>query len=907
MKKGALLKLIRVKPEEAKVVFLTVLFAFFMGVVQNILTSVPLAMFLSRFSSSYLPHIYIACGLSTFLVGLAFAYMEKKLSIFHLLTFPIGLFSASIFLFWGLLFFITNPIIYVALLVWSLVVLSLIISIVMLLSNQLFTIQQSKRIYGLILVGLATGGIIVGLAMEVLIKVLGANQLILLAALLLTVGFITQFWIKKHAGHRLRPIEESAETSSSQASWKSFKNKKYILNVFLLTIIIYFIYYSFDLLLNTVIQKKFPNETEMAAFFGLLYAIFDFALLFVGLFVASWILSKYGLIISLLLWPVGLVVLLSSLLFLNFIPVLGGFIFLFTVAIGVFEMTIRETITEQTELLLFQPLRPVQRAWAQLKNEVIISPLSMALIGGILLVFEKQFGVNLSFISILIIVLSLAAASLIFFSIKKGYLNLLEESLSKRSIAKPRFTTLNKDSLTVLKGHLKSNFPEEVIYVLQTIEKIDKTEFTNAIIASLDHPLEEVRSFALGRIEQYKIKSAAEKVKQLSLIEKTPAVLGSALLALGAVTDLDETFKEYLKNPELEVVSSALIAMIKYGSEAMKNEAIEILKEEDHLVIATALKQIDIPNKIDLLANLLKDLSLEVRIAAAEASHKIADERLYPALIDNLEVSHVHDAALKCLISFGKKFSEYIINHFEEYSTIAQINLIKVLGFIKVANPSEFLQTLLPKSNRRMVHPILQSLKKHSYKTSDPEKLRMIDSLLDRENDNILYLKEMARSFNSEKTKLLYHFLCREIELAQECCFSLLGFVYPASSIIKAQQGLSIEDEDTNSNAIELLLQTLEMGDQKQFMKQLIYTPYRDVHEEGFNESKIEEFLQKIQDYSTNCFIPALSAAVMYEIGVLKLKNLAGLLLKQELKNDPLMKESVDISLKKLNLSHEIT
>lgn len=901
MKKGKLLKLIKVKPGEAKVVFLTVLFSFCVGIVQNIMTSVPLAMFLSRFSSSYLPHIYIACGASTFVVGLAFAYMEKKFSIFQVLSFPIGFFSATLFLFWGLLLVVKSPIIFVCLLVWALVIASLIISIVMLLSNQLFTIQQSKRIYGLILVGIATGGIIVGLGMKFLIEALGTNQLILLAALILSAGFITQFWIKKHSGNRLSRTEHVDGAEASRASWKSFKNKKYILSVFLLTIIIYSIYYSFDLLLNTIIQQKYPNEVEMAAFFGLLYAIFDFALLGIGLFAASWLLLKYGLIISLLLWPVGLVVLMSSFFFMNGVPALAGIIFFFTICIAVYEVTIRETITEQTELLLFQPLRPVQRAWAQLKNEVIISPLSMALIGGLLLVFEKSFGVNLSFISLLIIGLSLAAIALIFFSLKKGYLNLLEESLSKRSIANPRFTTLNKDSLAVLKSHLKSHYPEEVIYVLQTIEKIDKNEFTNALIASIDHPVDEVRTFALGKIEQYRIKSAGEKIKKLCLGEKSPAVLGAALLALGAITDF--SFKNYLKDPHIEVVSSALIALIKYGSEEAKKEAIELLNEEDHLIVATALKHIDIPSKVDLLLNLLNDPDLEVRIAASEACQHCADERLFPLLIENLEVSHVHDAALRCLISYGKKFSDYIFSHFEEYPLVAQINLIKVLGFIKGANPAEFLQNLLPKSNRRMLHPILQSLKKHSYKTSDPEKLKMIDALLDKENDNILYLKEMARSFNSEKTKLLYHFLCREIELAQECCFSLLGFVYPESSIIKAQQGLTIEDEDTNSNAVELLLQTLEMRDQKQFMEQLTYAPYKEEAGEGFNESNAEDFLQKIQEYTTNCFIPALGAAVMYEIGVLKLKNLAGLLLKQELRNDPLMKESVDISLKKLEIT----
>lgn len=909
MNKSTFLKLLRVKPEETKIAFYSFLFAFFIGVAQNVLFSVPLAMFLARYNSSFLPYIYVATGLSIFGMGMVFSYLERKVSVFYVLALPIALFSASLFLFWGLLFVIKTPLIFSILLVWSLLIVSLIISIVMLLINQLFTFQQSKRLYGLIVVGVALGGIIIGFGMDFLVKALGSNHLILLSSLILLCAFMIQFLIRKHSGGRLLHIEESGEAKPSKVSLKSFKDRNYILFAFLFTCIVYFIFYIFDLLLNTVVQQHFPKEEEMAAFYGVLYAVYDIAALFAGFVLSGWILTRFGLITSLLLLPVGLAMFLSVTFFANLIPSLAWIVFSFILISAVFEATVRECMTEQSILLLFQPLRPAQRAWTQIKNEAFIIPLATIAIGVILVALEKYATLKLSILIPCIIGLSLCGIAVIVFKLKGGYLKLLDDSLSKRSITNPRFVKLSKDSLVVLKSHLMSQYPDEVIYVLQTLEKIDQKEFVKALLGSLEHPLGEVRSFSLGKIDQNQVKAALDQVKQICLSEKDPVVLGPAILALGAISDLEQFpwFRNYLEDPNIEIVSSCLIALIRSGSEAEKKEASELInvkakspKEEDRLTAAKALKHVNIPIKADLLLGFLKDSSLEVRVAAAEAAANTADERLYSVLIENLEVPHVHDSALKSLISFGKPLFENIIKHFSGYSPSMQINLVKLLGFIKDEKSSEFLEKLLPISNRRLLYAVLSSLKKHVYKAADDQKYQMIERLLESKNKNIVFLKEMARFFGAANTRLLHDFLCREIELSQECCFSLLSFIYPEGAILKAQQGLTLEDDDMNSNAVELLLQTLEKHDQKLLMEQLIYAPYKEELEEVPSSEKIEQVLLRIKEYASDCFIPALSAAVIYEIGVLKIKNLAGLLLKLELEEDPLLKENILLSLKRL-------
>lgn len=899
-----LLKLLNVKPEEKKIVFFSFICAFCIGIASTFLYGVPLAMLLARFNSSILAYMYIATGLATFFFGVIFNHYHKRVPLGYLLTIPNALFAASLLVFWGLLFVIKSPWIFIVLFVWCIEVFWIGLINGMVLFNQLFTLQQSKRIFGLLMGGQAAGGVITGLLLGYLMKIIGPNNLILLTSFLMFIIFKIQFSLKKRPGNLFYKVEEAEE----KISLKSFKNKYYIIYAFIFAVLFNSTFCVLDLSINTLVQKHFPNEVEMGAFYGVLNAIYSTSILCAGFFLSGWIFSRLGLIVALLVLPMGLAILLSIAFLVNLIPSFGGFLFGAVLISGIFEMMTLNAITNQACLLLFQPLKPVQRAWAQLNIQIIIAPLATAAIGVILLVIVKYFGVKLSLLFLMIIGLSLAAVALIIFAIKDGYLKLLIDSLSKRSITKLQFIKLNKDSLNILKGRLVSHYPEEVVYILQTIEGIDQTEFEKALLETLSNPAEQVRCFSLGKIEQYRIKTAEDKLKQICQTETNPAILGSAILALAAITNQDQ-FKNYVKDSNTEMASSTLIALIKYGSEAAKKETIELLsertkssKEDERLTVAKVLKKIEIPTKSELLLVLLKDSSLNVRVAASEAAAKGIDGRLYPALIENLDIAHVRDSAFKSLLSFGKPLLDYIIKEFDHYSQKMQINLINLLGFIREDNASEFLQKLLPGSNRRSLHALLLALKRHGYKATNDKKYQMTKALLESENKNILYLKEMAGFFNSEKTKLMHVLICRELKLSQECCFLLLTFIYPEISIMEAYQGLSLEDKDEKSNGMELLLQTLNKMDQQLLLEQLIY----DFDDEGAKDisgdARTEEFLVKIKDYASNCFIPALSAAVTYTIGAVHLKNLVGFVHKEDSTEDPLMKEMKTWTLKQLEL-----
>jgi AAA family ATP:ADP antiporter len=906
--RNQLLKFLHVEPEEATIVFFTFLFALCVGISQNFMYSVPLSMFLSRYSSHLLPYIYICSGIATFSVSMGLVYLERTVSVFHVLTIPVMFLAVSLCVFWGALVGTDLSWIIIALLIWSWVVTLIMNGVLNVLFNQLFNLQQGKRLFGIMAGGVALGGVVSGFGLDFLVNTIGPNQVILLTACVLLLGLADQFLIKKYSEKRLIHAEESEETKASTLSFKAFQDKGYIVSVFLLTTIIYFMFFSFDYLFNTEVEKHFSNELEMAAFYGIVYALYDVGTLFVGFFLSNWILHKYGLIKSLIFLPLIVGTLLTFAFFANMIPTFVALVFSILVVTAILENTAREAIHVESTLLLFQPLRAEQRAWAQMKNEVSVQPMAMSVIGAILLVISQFFLNHVIHMALIIVGIAILAIILTLVVIKKGYIQLLVRTLSKRSLINPVFTKLDKDSLDILKEHLKSKYPAEVIYVLQTIENIDQNEFFKLTIETLDNPLEEVRCFCLKKIEQYRIKAAEEKVKQLCQLEKSPHVLGYAFLAWGAIGDSNSMMflQSHLEDSNIDLASRSTIALIKYGESAIKEKAFSTLlkhikstHEEKRLVAAKALKDLDIPDKEELLLLLLQDSNVEVRLAACQSASHLSDERIYDALSKNLVIPHTSNAAFLSLLSIGEPIGNYIVRNFEHFEENVKIAFIQLLGFIKSASTSDFLQNLLTTSNRRFKYYTIQSLRKQTYKLLHEKNKKIIKDFLRSENDHIVNLRELLNVFCGENTVAIQSLLIREIELSQELCFLMLTFIYPEDPILKAMSGISSEDEDTFSTAVELLWQTLTPEDNKHFAPQLLFRPDSSLMKQSGN---LEEGLFKVLSYAPQAIGTALSSAAVYTIGALKLTTLTDIVRAQKSRQDkdPYLKEIIPWTMRRL-------
>lgn len=869
--------------EERSLVGLHLLFAFLIGSAQTLLAVIPLAIFLTSYSSSLLTYVYMSMGVIIFLIGNVFRYFQKNLPFFRLLLSPLLIFAFSLFLFWGLLVVAPQPWVPMALFIWASVAytfLSLVLSNLLL---RVFSLQEGKKFYGIIGGTRALGGTLIGFLIPILVSTLGAKTSFLIAPVFILGAILALFAINKKHSDRFLEQKSLDKEKSEKISFKTIKNRRFVINIFLLAVVSIFNFYSLDLLFNTTVKHHYISQAEIAGFLGIFTAISNIFTLLAGFFLFSFVLNRLGLMITLFLSPVIVGILTAITLMTDLVPATVGLVFGLILVTVLFERMMRQSINGEALNLLYAPLRPDVREWAQLQYRINIQSLSTTLVGVILFGLNRTWGTSIKSIGWFVMAVS-ACGVISMLYVQKNYIRILVDALSRWALFKPQFTELDKDSLKIVKSRLQSRYPEEVVYALQLIETAEPKEFPSALEEALKNPLLDVRLYTLKKIEEYRIKGLIEKVKEICLTEKDPMILGQALRALAAIMPADQFY--FFKN--FEEISGGLIGEILYGPADVKKRAIDRLALKEKFEIAEVLKEIDIPNKADLLLPLLSDPDPEVRLVACLAAGQVKDNRIYPLLIENLTIPHLHNAAAKSLLNLAP--IEEIARSFGQFTREQQHEVLYLLSWMEGEKVTAFLQQFLQSPDPRLFHEAVRALKNRHFKAENREQ---ISSLLAEENQNILSLKAMIGALPTEKAKLLRDLLIREMELCQKNCFAMLTFIYHKTPILSAKGGLTESDRNKYSYAIEILEQTLGK-EHTYLLPQLIQ---RSLPE---NPQPIESVLQDVLKVAPNCYIPAIHSAVLYTIGALGLKSLTELVKKGEAPNDPFMEEIRPWALKKL-------
>ncbi|MBS0629344.1 MAG: MFS transporter [Verrucomicrobia bacterium] len=760
-----------------------------------------------------------------------------------------------------------------ALFIWSSVTYTFISLVVSTLILQVYTLQEGKKLFGIIGGFRAVGGIISGFLIPYLVRSIGSNTVFLLAPIFIFGALGVLFLIYQSRKER---FEEKRDEQKESVSFKGLKNKTYTLLIFAVAVVSIFNYFSTDLMFNTQVKKQFLTQTEIASFLGVFTAVSNLLNLIGGFFLFRFILEKLGLIVTLFLSPVVVGGLVALAIIADWIPVpilLASGIFYFAILM---EKMLRTSVNTESLSLLYAPLKPAERKWAQLQYRINIQSLSTSVIGLILLGISLLVGISIPSVGLFVIATSICGV-MIMLMIKRDYVKVLVGALEKWALYKPELSRLDKDTLTILKGRLKSPYPDEVIFILQTIEKSEPSDLPKLFEEALDNTSAEVRLYVLKQIEKKKITQALEKVKALSSQEKDLKVRGQAVRTLGAISTIESGFSV---DPNPEIVISSLIARILYGSDTIKREAIQHLNSTPKLITAQVLQEVEISDKADRLLPLLTDSDTEVRIAASLAAKDVKEERLYPLLIENLTIAPIHYAASKTLMEDAP--IGYIRDHFGQFSRRAQVEVLYLLGRISGDEALAFLKTFLASENRQEVQAALRALKKQGYVAENRDQ---IAALLASENHNIVLLKPTIE--NLHQAPIIRDLLIREVEMIQESIFILLTFIYPAHPILSAKEGLLSSDRNKMSYAVEVLLELLSKEDAENLIPQLAYRP----SEAKAGPEPIEEALKKVVDYAPRAFITAMTSAVIYTIGALKIHSMMELVQKEEAPQDPLISE----------------
>jgi|GEM_PF-791725 len=547
------------------------------------------------------------------------------------------------------------------------------------LMDEILNPAQAKRLLGIIGSAGIAGGIFAGLLVQSLAGIVGTDNLVLVYAgstglILVPVSLISireKDNLRENFRNRETNIGLSRRQKLNQSSMKKETNR-YLSLVVAMVSIIGIVTIIIDYQFKTVLQKNFTGSS-MAEFLAKFYIYTGIAALLFQVFLSSRILTRFGLLVSLVAMPFFLF--LSS-VYVGFIPYLlvgikNVLMTSFPILVGVTaarfnDRLFSDTLYNAAHQLLYIPFPAGARKKAKVFIGAIVKPASKGFTALVLIASINYFPLGID-------ALARVCATLLFVSfflilrIKKEYGRLLIASLDTKILnpGDQEIDVNDSSTLKILYAALKSQDEREVLYALEVLGESGNENLPSHIVELLGHHSAYVRRQALYKLENLIVASSArladiyivrisnetlrEKIRQL-IHDPSPHVQGQAVITLASLGNHEDLsfISTFLENPDLKIRGAAIIALVRYfgidgmfyGLDAFR----KILHHRDipeRIEAAHIIGRVGISNFYRPLLDLLNDTSIEVSRGAVNAAGQVLAPELVEPLIQNLSKNEI--------------------------------------------------------------------------------------------------------------------------------------------------------------------------------------------------------------------------------------------------------------------------
>ncbi len=815
-----------IKQAESKKVYWSIFLAIFSGCLRCLISSFPMAFFLSIYGSDYLPNIYLVVAGLYFVIGVIYGFFEYHVS-----------FNKLILGFLFLLAFVQSALalgnlitdqewIIMGLVAWASLTFNLLDMVIWSILNRIYTLQQAKSSFGVIGGLQSMGGVLGGLITPVLVLYFSLKALILSLGILIFVIMIIIFLMLNSLkiNHEIAGHDDPLETVNSDGTFtiKSIVQNPYILKIFTLVTLSLFSMYTIDLMFNSAANAHYPSEAALAGFLGLFYGVVDGLTFFGGIFLFTWFLKRIGLIGTLTVLPILSILLITPLLFILKIPSYFYYIFWFILSLKLIEEGLRPALFDKCVLLLWQPFHPKMRSFLMSKNASIITGLAAATISLVLIFTTSYVGISIGLFAGFTVVFYVLIVMLLL-PLKKDYVKALTQAITHRYYEFDSSLTLSFEDLTLLKKYLESSFPDEVIYALKTIEKIDQHEFEVSLRTVFSSINSQLLNFALDKVKQYNLINYFPEIIKIYLENSNDSIQAKAL-EIAAALNYSATM-QYLQldsnSPAL--LTSSLLIHYQYShsveSQNLVLNSIEVMsKSADEYIRSKAAYLIGIllnKSSYHVLHSLVNDPSDYVRQCAIETVIKTHYQPLYETVVDNILLLTTHDEIHTELAKDSLIFLQIINNKFATYSEAVKAKVIYFLGPIKHPEIQSFVQDLCFSESLTTQQLALDALANigTNYDVYFSQKIH--DEILLEGSNLEQYYLDLVSIPRLAITELLRSIIERKLFLSHQRLFSCLAIYYEKTIIEKAKNGLSTDKENEQSYALELLDSTLTSSHKK--------------------------------------------------------------------------------------------
>ena len=812
--KSTISTVFNIRSGEALPLSLLLLHSFAHGLSLVFLETPANTLFLSKFGAETLPYVYIATACVSAALGFGYSKLEARLAPTKLLTLTL----VGLLILTGLLYLALalndSKWLTMGLMVWKDVWYILAGIEFWALAGFLFNVRQGKRLFGLVGTGEVLAGIIGGLSVPLIIRFTGPLNLLLIAIFGMLASLAILIYTLRLAADRFTPAEDQGETGKDARPFHELFKERYLLLFFGVSVLSYMGYYFIDYIFYDQVESAFPDENQLASFFGIFYAVLSlFDLVSSGL-ISGRMLTRYGLTFGLMTLPVADALAGGGAVLSMWAGAAGLFLWL-VVLTKLFDEVFRSSVQGNAFRILYQPLPAGRRLRIQAIRESIVEPMAVGMAGTLLLLLTV--GADLSALQLMYAVLALIAGCIVLgVLLRREYTTVLMKALTRKRIRSRELTLDDQSSINIVLKGLESPNSTVVIYCLRVLEENENPTLETHLLRLLAHPKPLVREYVLSRVEHLRLTAAVGAVIERLGAEDTPAIRGTVLRTLCALQEV-EAFKHvqrFIAHPDPDVKKGVLVGLLRSGgidgvllAGQHLNRLLASSEANERQLTARILGEVGIFNFYQPLLILMRDPVLEVRKSALEAAGRVRNLNLVPVLLESLSDPRVRGAAYSALIQFGQDLLPTLKDAFVKGTNQRELRniIVRLCGRIGGSKGKALLTSFLEFPDESVRDHVLAALVMCKYR-AEGEDLGRIEKLLRHEVEDAAWTLAALEDLGDDAaTSCLRQALLHQVDKNRDRALLLLSFTYNSESILQAKFNLGGGSVERRASALEVL------------------------------------------------------------------------------------------------------
>ncbi len=644
--------LFQIHPGEGRRVGLVAALFAFLEIGRSLGANAADGLFFVRFGAEYLPYMTIALGAFSFLIILSYAV---GLSRFKKDSFLIGVLAAFVIalLIERAALFLALPPLYPILWLTINIISAVLGTLMWNIAAEVCDTRQAKRLFSLFTSAGILGGVLGNLITGALAKWLGAENLIVLYALLLLLALA----LAREIAHQFfKPV---ALRRASTSAWQDLRigfdlvRRSPLMQLIAYSSVLFSIlYFSVYIPFSQTAARSFPSAADLAGFLGFVSTAITVLTLVASLFIANRLYARFGVVNAVLLLPITY--------FAGFVLLAINTTLAAAVVVRLAQMVMLSGVAGSAWNAFFNVVPPEKRGQVQSFDGGVTSQIGTMLSGALPLIAARFLTTTQIYFAGMLA--ALLAAYLVW-RMRSAYGNALVDALRAGFLdvfTAPRrgFQSMRTDAharRAILDG-LADAQPARRRLAAEILGRMDDHDAIEPLRRALDDPDVEVRRAALKALAQLNAAEAEDAIGRC-VSDPDASVRADAMDALTAVSSRpNRVYLVASRDADFRVRARAAAALHKTGDVQRARTVVDALLESRdagaRVVGLNAIADCRASVPLQLVAAFLNDESPSVRIAAVKVLGALPDRRARDVLIAQLDhadegVRHAAGVALQ--------------------------------------------------------------------------------------------------------------------------------------------------------------------------------------------------------------------------------------------------------------------